>query len=265
MPESLRVQRDGPIAVITLDRPARRNALDQDMLDGLRRAAMTLADTRPRVVIVAGEGEHFCAGLDLSPDNAVLARIQPLIAAKDAYRLGEVIRGLRVGFDALARIPAPVIAAIEGACLGGGLELALSADLRVASDTAFFSMPETRFGMVPDLGGTVRLQKRVGHARASQLILTGERIDADTADRWGLVNRIVPAGTALEAAREMASSILAASPAATLQALMALRGADELSDDARFELETQAGARALVSGEVAEGLAAFAGKREPRW
>lgn len=265
MSETLRVERDGAIATITLDRPDRRNALDLPLWDGLRKAAMDLAERRPRVVIVTGAGGHFCAGMDLSPDNRLFQNIQPLVLAKDGYRLAEVITSLKHTFDALARIPVPVIAAIEGACAGGGLELALAADLRVAALGAFFALPETRWGMVPDVGGTVRLAKLVGRGRAAQLILTGERIDAATAERWGLVNEVVPDGSALERARDLAASILKAGPIATQQALGALRQIDAIGDDVRMEHETQAGARALASGEVIEGIQAFAQKREARW
>lgn len=261
----LDVRREGEIALITIDRPHRRNALDPALWDALLRAAMELTDHPPRAVILSGAGEHFCAGMDLALDNPLFARLEPLIASRDAYRVGEEITALKKVFDSISRIPAPVIAAIEGACAGGGLELALAADLRVASETAFFSLPETRWGMVPDVGGTVRLSKLVGRAWAAELILTGARIDVERAARWGLVNDVVPAGAALERAREMAENILKAGPKATLQALNALRVIDGEGDAHRMELETEAGARAIVSGEVHEGLAAFNQKREPRW
>ncbi|MCB9677035.1 MAG: enoyl-CoA hydratase/isomerase family protein [Alphaproteobacteria bacterium] len=265
MADTLRVERTGEIVEVTLARPSHRNALDDDLWQALRREGLALHDAYPRVVILSGEGEHFCAGMDLSPSNPLLARIAPLVAAHDTYRLSEVIRHLKASFGVFARLPAVVICAIEGACLGGGLELALAADLRIAGESAVFSMPETQFGMVPDVGGTVRLSKLIGRSRASELILTGERIGAIKAERWGLVNEVVHDGTALERARAVAARILKASPTATRQALLALRHADELGDDERFEIETEAGARALVSGEVTEGLASFAAKREPRW
>jgi len=265
MAETLRVARTGDIVEVTLDRPSRRNALDKTLWDALRIEGLRLQDRIPRVVILTGSAEHFCSGMDLSADNPLLGEIAPLVRNGDTYRLTEVIGGLKNAFGAIGRIPAPVIAAIEGACTGGGLELALTADIRVAGSGAFFSMPETRFGMVPDVGGTVRLSKRVGQSRAAQLILTGEKIDADTAAHWGLVNEVVDAGLALARAREIAQSIVRGAPSATRQALIALRQTTELDDDARFRLETEAGARALVSGEIFEGLEAFAQKREPRW
>jgi enoyl-CoA hydratase/carnithine racemase len=259
------VERDGDVVEVTIDRPTHRNALDKDLWEALRREGLALHDGVPRVVILTGAGEHFCAGMDLSPSNALFEEIGPLVKNRDAYRLSEVIKRLKASFGVWARLPAPVICAIEGACVGGGLELALAGDIRIVGDEAFFSLPETRFGMVPDVGGTVRLSGLVGRARATQLILTGDTIDAETAEQWGLVNEIVPAGTAIVRARELAKQILEGSPAATLQALLALRQTAELHDDERFEIETQAGARALVSGEVLEGLASFAEKRKPKW
>ncbi|MEZ4319478.1 MAG: enoyl-CoA hydratase/isomerase family protein [Myxococcota bacterium] len=265
MADTLRVERSGFVVEVAIDRPSHRNALDKGLFDALRREGLALHDATPRVVILTGSAEHFCAGMDLSPSNHLLAEIQPHIVAGDTYRLSEIIVSLKSAFDVWARLPCPVIAAIEGACAGGGLELALAADLRIAGSGAFFSLPETRFGMVPDVGGTVRLSKLVGTARAAQLILTGARIEVAQAELWGLVNETVPAGTALARARELAGEILRCAPSATRQALIALRGANRLDDEARFEIETQAGARALVSREVLEGLTSFAEKREPKW
>jgi enoyl-CoA hydratase len=265
MANTLRVERDGDIVEVTIDRPTHRNALDKDLWDALRREGLALHDSFPRVVILAGAGEHFCAGMDLSPSNELFAEIAPLIKARDTYRLSEVIKRLKASFGVWARLPLPVICSIEGACVGGGLELALAADIRIAGEGSFFALPETRFGMVPDVGGTVRLGKLVGHSRAAQLVLTGDTIDASTAEHWGLVNELVPDGTAIVRARELARQILKCAPSATRQALLALRQTTALGDEERFELETEAGARALVSGEVLEGLASFAQKRDPSW
>jgi enoyl-CoA hydratase len=251
---------------LTIDRPARRNALDGPLWDSLTAEGERLHGLDGlRAVILTGGGGHFCAGMDLTPSNAVFQEIVPLVGNRDLDGLVTVIERLKATFSVFATLPVPVIAAIEGACAGGGLELALAADLRVAGDGAFFSLPETLFGMVPDVGGTTRLSKLVGSARAAELILTGNRIDAATADRWGLVNRVVPAGTALDAAREMVHRIHHAAPFATAEALKALRSVTGLHDDQRFEVETLAGARALLSGEVAEGIASFSQKRPASW
>ncbi len=258
-------QHDGWVE-LAIDRPARRNALDGPLWDALAAEGERLHGLEGlRAVILTGAGGHFCAGMDLTPSNAVFQEIVPLVGAGDQEGLIAVIERLKRSFSVFTTLPVPVVAAIEGACAGGGLELALAADLRIASESAFFSLPETLFGMVPDVGGTTRLSKLVGSARAAELILTGSRIDAATADRWGLVNRVVPEGGALDAARQLVQRIHHAAPKATAEALAALRGVTGLHDETRFHMETRAGARALTSGEVAEGIASFSEKRRPSW
>lgn len=261
----IRIQREDDLAFLLIDRPRRRNALDGAMWAELGDLAGSLAADPPRAVIVVGSGEHFSAGMDLSMDNPLLARLAAPVMARDDEALRGIIRELRSGVDALGAIPCPVIAAIEGGCLGGGLEIALACDMRLSASNAFFSLPETLHGMVPDLGGTTRLARLVGRARASELILSADRIEADTALSWGLVNRLVAPGTALEAARALAGRIARCSPAATRETLLTLREGEALPLDEAFARETRAGAAALCSGEVMEGLAAFVERRPARW
>lgn len=259
----VRVTWDERVAHLTLERPTRRNAMDAAMWSQLRTVAQAVAEQSPRVVILSGAGDHFCSGMDLTPANALVQRLVPGVLSKDEVALRSLIVELKSTMNAVAELPAPVIAAIEGSCLGAGLELALCADLRIATPSSRFSLPETRFGMVPDVGGTVRLSRLVGRGRAAQLVLTGATLDAQTAERWGLVNEVVTEGTALEAAFAMARSICANSPTATREALGVLRS--HPGDEIRFDQETEAGMRALVSGEVMEGLASFVDKRDARW
>lgn len=263
--EHLSVDHDDGVVTITVDRPARRNALHGPLWDGLRDAATALASDPPRVVILHGAGEHFCAGMDLRPDNPLVSDLAPAIAMKDPDACRAVIERLKASMNAIASLPCPVVAAIEGSCLGGGLELALTADLRVAGESARFSMPETRWGLVPDVGGTVRLTRLVGRGRSADLILTGRTIDAREALAWGLVSQVVPDGSTLERARELAASIIKGAPLATREALAVLRQVDALDDAAAFEAETQAGVTTLIGQEAMEGLAAFATKQAPRW
>lgn len=265
MSENLRVERDGDVAVLTVDRPERRNALHGPLWTALREVGEALTEDPPRVVVITGAGDHFCSGMDLRPDNPLVTHLLPAVQQRDAQALERIITDLKACMDALARIPCPVIAAVEGVCFGGGLELALTADLRVASEAARFSMPETRWGLVPDVGGTVRLSRLVGRTRAADLILTGREARASEALSWGLVNRVVPAGTTLEAARSIAEAISAAAPTATAAVLEVLRRPEGLDGDDAFAAETAAGVKTLLSGEAMEGLAAFAGRRAPRW
>lgn len=263
--EGLKLERDGGVAVVTLDRPERRNAMHPPMWAAVAEAGEQLAADPPRAVVLTGAGEHFCSGMDLSPSNTIFQRVMQCIQSRDQDGLQAIIVELKSQLNAIATIGAPVIVAIEGACLGAGLELALCGDIRICGEGARFSLPETRWGMVPDVGGTTRLTKLIGRGRAAQLILTAATIDAEKAESWGLVSEKVPRGAALERALELAEAISACSPAATREALLTMRGGDGRGDDQRFADETAAGARALLSGEVLEGITSFLEKRPARW
>lgn len=257
------VAHNGPLAVLTLDRQKRRNAMHSEVWTDLRDVALELAQAPPRVLIVTGAGGHFSSGMDLSMANPLLMRLLPSIQGRDGQALQVLIAELQETMNAYADFPVPVIAAVEGACAGSGLEWALSCDLIVADETAFFSLPETRHGMVPDVGGSTRLVGRVGRARASDLVLTGRRLAIDEAETWGLIDRRVPAGTALQAATELALQICRGAPSATKEALSVLK--DTENNDPSLARERAAGTRALLSGEVLEGFAAFGEKRAPEW
>lgn len=260
LPATLTLTHNDGVAILQIDRPDRRNALDGPLWTGLRTAAERLASAPPRVVILRGAHGHFSAGMDLKPDNPLLQRLLPAMAAKDEAVFLELITELKAAVDAFTTLPCPVIAAIEGACAGGGLEVALACDLRVAAEDAFFSMPEARVGMMPDVGGTVRLSRLIGRARAAELILTNERIDAATARAYGLVNRLVAPGQALAGAQALAQQLKSSAPTATLEILRLLR-----SPEPTFAAETAAGVRVLCSGEAVEGVTSFFEKRPPRW
>lgn len=257
----LNVERDGDVVTLTIDRPQRRNALDGPLWTALKEAALALHAEPPRAVIVTGSAGHFCAGMDLKMDNPLVARLVPAVTSKDEGALRALIVELKGVVDAIASIPAPVVAAVEGACAGGGLEVALACDMRIAAEDAFFSLPETHIGMVPDVGGTVRVSRLAGAGRATELILSGRRLSAEEAETWGLVNRVVPKGTALESARAFVGELRAAGPACTRHILEVLRRVPGPT----FEQETEAGVRALTSGEAVEGAMAFVEKRPPKW
>jgi enoyl-CoA hydratase len=254
------VDRTSGVVTLTLQRPERRNALNGPMWSAIGEEARKLHADPPRAVIVTGAEGHFCSGMDLKPDNPIVARLAPRAASDDLSGFRSLIVELKGELEALSTIPCPVVAAIEGACAGSGLELALACDLRVAAQDAFFSLPEARAGMMPDVGGTVRLSRVVGRSRAMELILTNGRVDAPTAHAWGLVNRLASKGGALDAARAFVTELMSSGPTATREILALLR-----RPGATFEEETEAGARVLASGEVHEGLAAFSGKRAPKW
>jgi methylglutaconyl-CoA hydratase len=173
---------------------------------------------------------------------------------------------VRNTFQRMAALPMPVLAAIEGRALGGGLELALAADLCVASTTLQCGLPETGWAICPGAGGTQRLARRVGMAKAKELIFTGAILDADTALRYGLVQRVVPEGTALSEAQAMAWRMAAQGPLAIRAAKWAIdQGAAAESMEAALEIERQAYERIVETEDRLEGLAAFAEKRTPQY
>jgi enoyl-CoA hydratase/carnithine racemase len=251
--ELVTIERLEQAAVIRLQRLDRENRLDDEMFEALRRAALKLSDAPPAAIIVTGSEDLFCAGLDFSPSNPTVARIEALSRNRDTYALAELIRGLRAKLDLLGRVNCPTIAAIEGPCHGAGLQLALTCDLRVASSTASFRLPETQMGALPFLGGLVRLSRLIGHGRTTDLVLTGREIDAATLKDWGVLNRVVPSGHALESAMELAETISKNPPQATKNALLALRQLNGADSDT-YDIESETGARTLSSGDFTEAV-----------
>lgn len=252
------------VAVLTLDRPERRNALDLGMWEALRDRARAI-DPATRAVVVTGAGGHFCAGMDLNPDNPIVTRVMPAVVGGDEEAGRRVIELLKDCVAALAELACPTFAAIEGVCLGSGLEIALACDVRVCGRGATLGLPETRVGMVPDVGGASRLTRLIGPGRAADLVVTSRRVDAEEAYRLGLVERLVDAGTALTVAKEAAAAVCACAPEATRLSLGVVRMAADLGLDEALALETRAGVMALTSGEPREGILAFVEKRAPRW
>ena len=238
----------GGVATITLNRPEKLNAIDPAMLSRLDGFVAALdPDPAVRVVVLAAAGERaFSVGADVN----AWAALAPL----DMWRAW-VREGNRV-VRRLAALRQPTIAAVNGLAFGGGLELALAADIRVAAAAAQFAMPETTIGTLPGWGGTRRLPALVGPARAKQMVFGGARVDAATAERWGLVNEAVP-GEALGArVAALAAEIAANAPVAVQLAKAAIDGRDDA-------LEAVAGALAAGTADGREGIASFREKRPP--
>ena len=265
MSDAVSLQLENGIARITLSKPAKRNALDEAMWTALGETIGAAAAQLPRALIVTGAGGHFAAGMDLSPENPIQARVAPAIFQHESVAATGVITWLKEIVAGLADFPAPTIAAVEGACAGSGFEIALHCDIRVAAKNAFFSLPEVRIGMVPDVGGTTRLTRLVGPGRAARLIATGERVTGDEAFALGMVERVVEPGRALTEAEDMARLIAKGGPTAVREALQVIRRVADLSLAEAYAAETAAGANALTSGEPLEGIQAFFEKRDPRW
>ena len=238
------------IATLTLDRPTKLNAIGPNMLADLERVLAEIdGDPAVRVVIVTGSGDRaFSVGADVNAWSA----LEPL----DMWR-GWVRDGHRV-LQRLANLRQPTIAAINGYAFGGGLELALAADIRIAADSATFALPETKIGTLPGWAGTKRLPEAIGVARSKQMIFSGGRIDAMTAERWGLVNEAVAPGALMDRCRALALEIATNAPISVQLAKAVING-DETTPEAL------AGALAAGTEDGREGITAFREKRPPRF
>jgi enoyl-CoA hydratase/carnithine racemase len=244
---------EGHLATVTLNRPEKLNAITPQMLDRLETITRELdRDSDARCVIITGAGERaFSVGADIN----AWAALEPVEMWRRWVRDGHRV------FDALARLRQPVIAALNGFTLGGGLELALAADIRIAAEGIELGAPEVKIGTVPGWGGTHRLARLVGVARAKQMILTGGRIDATRAEAYGLVNEAVPRERLMERAREMAAEIAANAPISVQIAKQIIDGG--LGDGAGVAFEALAGALAATTEDGIEGVASFRDKRAP--
>lgn len=252
--ENLRLSREEGVALLTFHRPEKLNALNRATLGELGRALDELeGDPLTRVLILTGAGEKsFVAGADIGE----LDRLGPREGV-EASRFGQ---GL---FRRLERSRLFVIAAVNGYALGGGCELALACDVRVAAENAVFGLPEVTLGVLPGYGGTQRLPRLVGRGRALELIATGERIGAEEALRIGLVNRVVPSGQLLDACRRIADRVLAAAPLAVAAAKRAVIRGGETDLDTALELEALEFGGLCATRDRTEGMRAFLEKRRP--
>ena len=240
------------IATITLNRPEKLNALTIDMLKQLEDHIAALEkDHETRVVIVTGAGDRaFCVGADILAWSELDAVGMWRIWIREGHRI----------FDRLAGLNLPTIAALNGYTFGGGLEVALACDLRIAAEEASLALPEVKLGIIPGWAGTHRLPALIGPARAKQMIFTGERISAEVASSWGLVNETTPREHLQDRAWQLASTIAANAP---LAAQMAKQVVDaNLGVGTAYRLEALASAFARYTDDAAEGLASFKERRD---
>ncbi len=242
------------IAVATVNRPDKLNALNADVIADLGRLAERVAeDAAIRALVITGAGEKaFVAGADIGELAAV--------DGGEGKRLAERGQGV---FRAIERLSKPVIAAVNGFALGGGCELAMACHIRLAVPRARFGQPEVKLGLIPGYGGTVRLPRLVGRGRALEILLTARMVDAEEAERIGLVNKVVAAEALLDEARAMATTILGMGPIAVGLCLDQVDRALDASLDKGLALEAEAFGAACASEDKAEGTAAFLGKRAP--
>ena len=251
--ETILVERRDRVAIITINRPEKRNALNIKTREEGAAVLEELHDDKDiRVLVFTGAGDKaFIAGADIAE-----------FKDRTAITQREVMLG-RSLFTAIDNFPKPVIAMVNGYCLGGGCELALSCDLRIASDRASFGQPEINLGIIPGGGGTQRLTRLVGEGKAMELILTGDIIDAQTAYNLGLVNMVVPAADLEARTMELANRIAEKSPVALRMAKEAVKLASRSNLDEGLRREVDLFALCFSSEDKDEGVTAFLEKRKP--
>ena len=245
---------EGPVAVVTLRREAKLNALSA-ALEGALDAALERAEVREaRAVVITGGERAFSAGADVTE-----------LRDRDPRAILDYYRATGAVYERVAALPVPTIAAIAGWCLGGGLELALACDFRVAAASATFGLPEVGIGILPSSGGTHRLVRLVGAARAKELVLLHDRIDAAEARAFGLVTEVVGDGAALDRALALAGRLAALPPLAVSVAKQALDAMAEASRDAGLLVERLGYGLLAQTADAAEAASAFTQKRAPRF
>jgi enoyl-CoA hydratase/carnithine racemase len=250
---------DRGVLTVTLSRPRHLNPLDEGVFAVLQDAFGRQALQRDvRTVVLRGEGEHFCSGLD----RALLTGIAPSETSGD-----ERGKHLQSIFAAVEACPKPTLAVIQGACIGGGVELMLACDFRVASDDAHFSLMEMKYAFCPDLGGMHRLQREVGLSRAKEAVYFGDRIDAATFERWGVLNEVVPRAQLAECAARWTERCASAAPLAVTAAkrIMLADSAGRDGPSSMAEALRENLTNLMRSDDFREGLTAAMERRPPRF
>jgi len=261
----VRLERRDKIALVTFDRPGRRNAFNEDMWSGLEQTVATLKENLPRAVIVTGAGKAFCAGFDINPDNPQVGGLIESVQKQERPPVERLIQRLQSTVDDLVTLPVPVIAAINGDAYGGGAELASRCDLRVMDPQAAICFAEVKLGLMTDWGGGPGLARLIGASRAADMILTGRKIGADEALSIGLVNRISAPDNILNEAISLAKTIAQNGPRAIRHALNVIRKAPELPMREALELERREATTLITSGECIQGITAFLSRQKPEF
>jgi enoyl-CoA hydratase len=255
MSETILVEREGRVAILTVNRPDKLNALNEQVrTDMLAALAQVETDDSVGVVVITGAGEKsFIAGADIGE-----------FAGRTPFDQRHAMRSPRI-FDIMSSFPKPVIAMINGFCLGGGCELALSCDFRIASEKARFGQPEIKLGLIPGGGGTQRLSRLVGTGQALRLILSGDMIDAAEAKSIGLVEVVVPAEELRAKTLEIANRIAGMSPLTLKVAKEAVRASEKMSIEEGVNYERDLFCLCFSTADKEEGVKAFLEKRPPQW
>jgi enoyl-CoA hydratase len=257
------VEADGPVLVVTLNRPEKRNATNAEVLCRLYDAWIRLdRDPSLRVGVLTGRGPTFCAGMDL----AEIGRLRAGAADNEwIVRLRDEPQVIFGAWLKTFRPSKPVILAAEGYARAGGTEILQGTDIRVAGESAVFGVTEVQRGLFPMAGSAVRLRRQIGYAVAAEMLLTGEDISAQRALEVGLINHVVPDGQALTHARSIAARIAANGPLAVAAILRTLRETESLTESEAFAIEGRLGMEVMASSDAAEGPRAFLEKRPPHF
>jgi len=258
--QHLLVERDGPVLVLTMNRPERRNALSPSMMRAMGEAWDEVnANPDIRVAVLTGAGGCFCAGADLQG----MTQSHPGEAFAEAEGTADlssgVIKPLLKGF----LLDKPLIAAVEGPAVAGGTEILQGTDIRIAGESARFGVSEVRWGLYPLGGSVVRLRRQIPYAIAADLLLTGRHVRAPEAKDIGLISEVVPDGTALERAREVAATVAGNGPVAVQAVLKALRATEGVPERDAMRIDSQIGMPVFMSDDAKEGPMAFIEKRTP--
>jgi len=255
--DRLILEKNEDIATIKINRPDSLNALDGKTYEEF---GLVIEDVRMdkdiRVVIITGVGRAFCVGLDLKYAAKMGRMTQPEVRA--------FIRSIQHTFS-FERLEKPVIAAVNGFAMGNGCDIALASDFRIASEDATFEMTYVKLGLIPDLGGTFRLPRLVGMAKAKELILTGERIDAKEAERIGLLNKVVPSDRLESEVSKLAAKLAKGAPIAIGLAKMAINNGIGTDLRSAMEYEVYGQSVCMQTKDMVEAMGAFMGKREPKF
>ena len=263
----LRFELTDGVALVTLNRPERLNAISPGLVhDLLSVVETTERDDEAKVLVITGTGRGFSAGADVLA-SAEEREADRDLDERDGYR--RMLRGAighwGVLYSALGHYPKPIIAAVNGVSAGAGFSLALAADIRIASTEARFISVFIRRGLVPDTGATWHLPQLIGRGRAMEMMLSGDEVDAETAERWGLVNRVVAPEALLEETMALARRLASGPTVALEMTKRLLNDVTREGLDRQLQNEAWAGSRAGASEDAGEGLKAFAERRDPNW
>lgn len=266
MDQHLTFERDGDVVILTMNNPRRKNALTPEMITLMAHAWDEIdSDDSIRVAILTGHGDSYCVGGDLA--DGWMVRGSKAAPADSAEPTPSKSRGSVItdGLLLSRSLTKPLIAAVNGPCLGGGCEMLQQTDIRVAEEHAVFGLPEAKFGLIAGAGSTVRLKRQIPYTKAMEMILTGEPLTAAEAYHFGLVGHVVPTGQSVDKARKIAARVAANGPLAVRNAKASVINSGWIDEEDARRIEQRFVVEVMRSHDAKEGLAAFAAKREPRF